>query len=231
MKEGTQLIVRVLCGDAEDTVIIAGAHALNDRAKVLGLKSSVVTFPDLRQEPTTDLNRKRINECKLQLPLLDSSSRLYLCGHGDWQTQCVGGVPPKIMAGVLYEFGLRTVGLISIISCFAGGHGSDAAVHRVSFSTHSFASQFHKRLGKFGVYCVVFARTEKMAVVTDETAEVYARCLEYKGKASEIIGRKVTKTVTDGQGERSFVQPAITATQTKVGFNWQNGEQVMFWRR
>jgi hypothetical protein len=228
----SQLIVRVLRGNAEDRVIIDGAHAINDKAKARGLRSSVVTFPDLLRDDvrTDELNRKRKNELSMQLPLLTPESRLYIFGHGDWRFKTVGGVTAQVMARVLRADGLRSVELVSIISCFGAGHGADAASKLVAFSTETFASEFHKCLGADpgGVKCIVFARAEAMQVITEKTAGEIAKMLNYRQNPTNLIGRKLIATKIDD--ENMLIRPARFAQNTKVGFRWENGKSVAFLR-
>jgi hypothetical protein len=77
------------------------------------------------------------------LAALTELSRLYLVGHGSWQTQTVAGWRGLQIARWLQDvLGLATVNTISLVSCGAARDADSLSMLRLSKSIDSFASHF-----------------------------------------------------------------------------------------
>jgi hypothetical protein len=99
---------------------------------------------------------------------LDTESRLYLWGHGNWAACTLGGASPGQVAGLLLDHGLQPVSVISLIACNLGADSDYANPQRVlpdSPGIISFANELMQHLGAGwckkhkSVQTVLYART------------------------------------------------------------------------
>jgi hypothetical protein len=81
------------------------------------------------------------------LPQVNETWRLYICGHGTWQTASCGDVRGQEMAKLLLEGGLREVGLISLVACRGAYECKNAELYS---QPKSDLPGHDRRLGRFG---------------------------------------------------------------------------------
>jgi hypothetical protein len=139
---------------------------------------------------------------RLYLRLLTKESRLYLLGHGDWQSQTLGG----FTAGHVCEYlrGLKAVGLISCLGCASAR--TEADEHRINLSNQSFVSKLHRLLW-------VDEDGPKLKTV------MYGRVHKVLAE-SGAVGKKTGDTVRSSLHHRAA---------SKVRFYWDGDTQKAEW--
>ncbi len=149
---------------------------------------------------------------------MEGQSRVYLQGHGDWQSQKIADWGADFTVDFLVGAGLPAVKVVSILACEAGRDLGTANDTRVANSADSFASKFHARLrAKHGISTVVYARV--FCVVPIGPA---AR--DYFGLSKTSMGRKATSDEDDDVDNSEFGR-----TKSKLRFEWVGGQQVRTW--
>jgi hypothetical protein len=207
-----QAVVGLVVGDDEGTyqnVLAIMSHA----ATYFGEKGHTAacffdTTKPVEQHLSTKAIKKNQDFAKLKetMKTLTRLSRLYIVGHGDWQSQRIASWNAKEVAKLLVTAGMPKVRTISLVACQAGRNmdGSDL----VKGSANSFGSQFHKVLSKeYKIKTVVYARVHKVRT--------------YKEGAAEQ-GRKLTRSDTQEVGVHH-------QEQSKKKFYWSSGKQVEEW--
>jgi hypothetical protein len=211
-----QLIVQFLTGDPSDQVIKCSAKALNKKAKNHGLKSHLVSVPCGTGQLGGIKDYLIVRELKHELKKLTHLSRLYIQGHGSWQTQRVGNWSPEETANCLVNCGLPEVDLISILACEAGRDLGTANNARLDTSADSYASNFHAHLWtEHKLKIKVFARVFSVGLFNSNIT--YA---SPQDKASKF-GTKYTFNedgLIDGNDRKRAA--------SKVLFDWVDGKQV-----
>jgi hypothetical protein len=119
-------------------------------------------------------------------------TRLTIFGHGDPGSQTVGGRSPGALAFDLkYDFGLRRVGKISLVACYAGGNYDRDQRECLN---DSFADRFHRALLLLEVLpAYLTARTGAMTTKHNEEGKVERRV--YAGDELLRKGAAMTKFV------------------------------------
>ncbi|MGH7154806.1 MAG: hypothetical protein ACREF3_12840 [Acetobacteraceae bacterium] len=128
---------------------------------------------------------------------------------------------------------LRAVGLVSVTGCYMGGHGLDQTGTRVmaGLTTNTFGEHLHTGLCQYGVITTLFARTESVAVITQEDL---AALMEEKGRTDLLthpilvdqVGRKVIASETRNNAEKAIPRTTVKKLPqgTKIRFDWVNGK-------
>jgi hypothetical protein len=143
-----QLIVQFLSGDTSDKLIKDNAVAIDKRANVQGLKSHIVTLPCGSGTIGGIKDHFRLKALQHELKKLTGQSRLYVQGHGDWQSQKVADWGAHFTADYLVACGMPAVKVISILACEAARDRGTSNDVRVAGSADSFASKFHSGFAK-----------------------------------------------------------------------------------
>jgi hypothetical protein len=205
-----QLIVLFLTGGPGDQAIIDNSKGLQAKAKEEGIPSHEVKFLGLSTSTgiigaVKDWSGKK--NIKHEMGKLTGQSRVYLQGHGGWQSQKLGGWGPEWVAAGLVGTGMPAVKLISILGCNLGRDlGANGA--RVANSANSFASIFHKSLKEdHNMEIDVYARTYSLTVLPKSFGT-------NKGKKETVDD---TDTWLGGR------------THSKLLFRWEGGVQKRYW--
>lgn len=209
-----QLIIQFLTGDSSDALIKLNAKALQKHAEDTGLKSHIVTLLGSSGLFSGIVDSFRVKALKHELAKLTSQSRVYLQGHGDWQSQKIADWGPTFSADFLVAAGLSAAKVVSILACEAARDLGTANDCRVANSTSSYASKFHARL------------REKHGIET----EVYARvhCVAIGNKKVGPVGHKGTFN-DDDVWEGWNVGQGGKRTESKIRFYWSGGVQQRQW--
>ena len=224
-----QLILAALTG-TEDHVIKNGADALKYKAdredKVFTIDN--IQFKVRKNGQVDKYDQEDIKEC---IKDLKGKCRLYICGHGNWQNQLVGGWDGHTWALVLKLWGLETIDLISVVGCNSA-RGADAAPgalavdeFRLDHSVGSFGAIFHQEL----------AKTHNLPNIPNEKrieTRVRARILTVStateagvNKApEEHVGKKVTSERLSVD-EKNYGPSIYKRPNSKIEFYWENGQQ------
>lgn len=207
-----QLIIQFLEGGADDHTITRGSEALNKRGIALGIFSRVVSMTKSGGMFRT-FSKAAEGKLTEAMAHMKRSSRIYLRGHGDWESQKIGAWGPHDVADLLARCGLPQVAVISITGCELGRDKGTANDARIGASVNSFASRFHLRLGaKHGIYTVVMARVYCVGIGNPE---------EEAGKP-DLWGKKFTfNDEDDWEGHAKGHDRA----HSKVKFTWEDGRQ------
>lgn len=215
-----QVIALCLTLEAKDEVIRRSAELLAQRAEADGLACKVCVLPI--PGDTARANDVRVLTCGQALGELTQDSRLYLHGHGSWQEQLLGGLPPNAAADLLVAHGFGAAAVISLLGCRLarpvelGGTGS------LLESTDSFAARFHARLKtRHGIRTVVHARTGDVAIHDPDQADLYPEFAHAELKP----GAKLAWDGVDGQTIPMLHQPS----HTKIAYAWVGETQVRSW--
>jgi hypothetical protein len=202
-----QLIMQFLNG-VGDGQIWYDTNALEWRAQVKGVKSHTVTvrigaWGRTAQKISADLLGRK-------MPKLTASSRIYLNGHGDWQSQTLGGATVYDVANLLGPFNLPNGILISILGCELARDMSSTGYGLIGHSVDCFASNLHLLLGEDkGLEAIVFARVQEAGVAL-------------KGK------QRGRKTIWLGP-EESGLPCEFKLEKSKVCYWWDGGQQRRGW--
>jgi hypothetical protein len=158
-KPDRQLIIQFLTG-VGDGQVWQDTNALEWRAAVRGVKSHTVT---MRAGGMSRRARKTAwSLFGRKVPKLTASSRIYLNGHGDWQSQTLGHASAEEVADLLGNLNLPDDILISVIGCELARDLSSPGYGLIGNSVDSFASNLHRLLAeKFDLEAFVFARVQE----------------------------------------------------------------------
>lgn len=211
-KYPSQVIVQFLEGDPADHTITRGSTALDKHGKDLGITSVVVP---MRKSGGLFRNFSKHDKQALAraMSLINTASRVYLRGHGDWESQKIGAWSANDVADVLAECGMPAVSVVSVTGCELGRDKGTANASRIGASVNSFGSHFHRRLGdKHGIYTVVYARVFCVGIGNPEE----------EADNPGTWGKKFTFNAKDkweGHAEGS------DRAHSKVKFFWEDGRQ------
>ncbi|WP_347986586.1 hypothetical protein [Methylomonas sp. AM2-LC] len=213
-----QLIIQFLCGDSSDKLITDNAKAINNRAISKGLKSHIVTLPMWNGFFGNITGHFQLKSLKHELSKLTSKSRVYIQGHGDWQSQKVADWTADFSVDFLVGCGLPAVKMVSILACEAGRDLGSANDIRVTNSADSYGSKFHKRMfTKHGLKIEVYARVYCVVPIGPAAQSVF-------GLDKDQLGRKATSDENDDAMLSQYGR-----TKSKLRFYWLNGQQVREW--
>lgn len=213
-----QLIIEFLSGDPSDKLIMDNAKAMDKRARSAGLKSHIVTLPCGSGLAGRVKDHFRLKSLQHELGKLTDSSRVYIQGHGDWQSQKVADWGAHFSADYLVACGLPAVKMISILACEAARDRGTSNQDRIAQSADSYASKFHKRLyEKHKLETIVAART--LCVVP-----LGPLALKGLGIGKEHSGRKMTSDEND-----DAYKSVHKRTESKLVFSVKGGQQVREW--
>jgi len=225
-KYDRQLIIQFLTGDPGDALIKNNARALDKKARNSGLKSTIVTMPY-----KTGV-KHFFNALKTfrNLTKVTATSRVYLQGHGNWQTQKLGNWDGIAVADEIGQ-DLQAVKTISILGCNLGRDLGTAGTCRVAHSADSFASKFHARIrSNFGIETVVYARVESLGVISPWQREINS------ADAQQVVGEDLDEDddFKPWVGKKyTFTPDGTTAvhkqTKSKLMYWWENGQQKRAW--
>jgi hypothetical protein len=163
-KYPSQLIIQFLEGDPGDAAITNGSEALKKHGSDLGISTTLVTVRKSGNMFRT-FSKKDVATLQEAMGSINTHSRVYVRGHGDWQSQKIGAWGPHDVADLLAECGMPAVAVVSVTGCELGRDKGTAKDARIGNSVNSFASKFHKRLGeKHGIRTKVYARVFCVAV-------------------------------------------------------------------
>jgi hypothetical protein len=147
---------------------------------------------------------------------LGPDSRLYLVGHGDWESQKVGYLSGPTMAKFLFAYGLRHARVISIVACEAGRDlqkrtlPSRSQQGLLATSANSFASKFHYALNvTHDLNIDVVARTREVAALPSGYGKHVGRLVspDDDGIVKHWLdGSKVRFTMKGGKQVRETVE-------------------------
>jgi hypothetical protein len=153
---------------------------------------------------------------KKKLSTLTDRSRVYLDGHGNWQTQCLGGWKWKQVADLLGECGMPAVREVSILGCQLGRDLGTSDDERVSHSVNCFASRFHHRL------------REKWSIETVVHARIFITSTFDSGHAPHRwnVGQNIT---FNEDGDYDGAASARRRPHSKRVFYWEQGVQKVEW--
>lgn len=206
-----QLILRCECGNGvDDKQVTSVAEQIERRSAALGLidRKTTKTVPLVLKRPQTVAQIANVFPLLFKPPA--ARPRVYVVGHGNWQSQTIGGFAPEAIAPLINE-GFRLAGapapgtVVSVVGCqLARDLGSPGYGSLAANSVDSFAGKLHKLLEDKGL--VVFAR-------------VYNVTAYYAGPNA---GRKTVRPVKGGDLVHH-------APNSKVMFAWEGGVQVRRW--
>ena len=193
-----QVLLVFLSGD-DDQAVIQACQSLVIKAQKQGLQSPTYI--------ASKLNPALIAETIKQLP---KPWRLYLCGHGSFVNQTMGGYTPQRLASYLACCGLsyNLPAIISLIGCRMA-LGIDQSITRIeqTASDRSFTGTLHRLMGgKHHIQTPMFGRTMLVLVAPDTLPDVHNR------------------------GQKSTVPPGsrvgvISQSFSKVVFYWEGSMQ------
>lgn len=196
-----QTIVQAL----PDGAIQRGSELLAAKAAAANVSTIVVDFP-LPGDPERPAKMAALSNA---IRPLTAESRLYVRGHGSWQSQTVGGVDAQTWAKTLLDAGLPRVRLISIGACQAGRDLGTSDACRILNSADSFASKFHAFLREMAQYeLIVYAR-------------IYAVRVRSGTQGGASIGQKHTGGPEIGSENKR--------PKSKLRFSWNGGRQRREW--
>jgi hypothetical protein len=217
MAYSKQIIVQFLEG-VGDTEIKDGSQAMNTRAANAGLSSSVVSVRASSSLLHT-FSQKDKDVLTNAFNNFPTDSRVYIRGHGDWESQKVGRWSADKVADFLVECGMPAVRLISITGCELGRDKGSANDTRVRTSMNSFASKFHVRLKKkHKIKTVVYARIYCVGVA-----------LASQGHDPGDVGMKGTFN-KDDDWETWDEGAGRNRVHSKLKFYWDGNTQKRVWR-
>lgn len=217
-KYTNQLIIQFLSGVGDD-VITDHEEALNNKAYfkhdgeltsqtiTLTPRFMQMTINNVGEDPTL---AEGIREA---VGKMTNNTRVYLCGHGDWVTQTLGGFSMGFVASVLNLCQAPNDSVISVVGCQLARDKRLAAYGKLcSNSINSFGSKLHQRMwSKYQKKYVLFARTYNVGVYPD----------------GKIGGRKLiflADTLTPKVEDQREKHP-----KSKVMFCWAGDTQVRRW--
>jgi hypothetical protein len=202
-----QLIIQFLTavGDGE---IWKDTNALEYRAAVKGVKSHTVTMRPGRM--SLRAFNKAHNLFDRKVPKLTASSRIYLTGHGDWQSQTLGDASAEMVAKLLGDFNLPDNIRISVMGCELARDLSSPGYGLIGNSVDSFASNLHRLLHEnFGLKAIVFARVQEGGTETKG---------ENRGRKGAWLGP-----------EDSGLPFEFKVEKSKVCYWWEGDQQRRGW--
>jgi hypothetical protein len=154
-----QLLVAFLTGRG-DAAVVDNAEALQEKF-LLSQGSNYVKGSTDRilfdANAAPEWNWDALEKLRAALGKLTRWSRVYIVGHGDWRSQCVGDYDGKLVAHLLWNCGMPQIDHITVAACSAArttaddGTGSTAGSARegsVRNSSESFTANLHYYLGK-----------------------------------------------------------------------------------
>jgi hypothetical protein len=164
----SQVIINLLTGTT-DGAIASGTAALHKKfkqdAKTNGYPAQIVTLKLSDKVALLNGGESATDELGQTVSLaqaivgITSDTRLYIRGHGDWQTQTVAGWTRPEVAQLLAVRGLIAGTLINVTACNAGKDSNASGTTRVTSSMDSFAAQLHRSLKTpHNLECMVTAR-------------------------------------------------------------------------
>lgn len=214
-KYDKQLIIEFLNGHG-DTVIQDNAKALQIRGASSGLSSPIVT---LRPSAFGRMLANAVGLSKLKdaMKHLTTESRVYLQGHGDWQSQKLADWDAAQTAAILCGAGMPAVKTVSVLGCELGRDQGTANDVRVSNSADSYGLKLHKILkDSYGIETVVRAR-------------IYCVGLGNSGWAASTPDRWGRKIAFDEDDKYDSWAQAHKRTESTIVFYWDNGVQRRKW--
>jgi hypothetical protein len=201
-----QLIIQFLNG-CEDNVITESTKALEEMAVAKEVESYTATVRYWNQGRSMSVDPS-LEWLKEKATKLTDSSRVYLDGHGKWQSQTMGGVRAGIIVDLLGDLKLPQEILISILGCETARDWSSEGYGLIGQSVNCFASQLHEQLKRYhSVEAIVFARVQVTGTRT----------------WGELRGHKGVKTKED-DGPLTF-----KLEKSKVVYWWEDGKQRRGW--
>lgn len=208
-----QVVLEYLMPGA-DSIITSGTDSIIAGSKVKGIET--VRVPMLAGGTTTIKdNNARIAQAVDQI---DGPFRLYLRGHGEWQSMTLGGravreVVRDVQSLLTNPSVRENCQVISITGCqLALSKKSNGS----GTSTNSFAKMFHKLIGASEEMkrVPVFARTVTVSVVTAEIAAITSTTKE---RSHLVEGTKMTGDISDN----------FKKAGTKLVYYWVGDRQMM----
>ncbi len=181
-KYDRQLIIVFLTG-GDDQLIVDNAKALNEKKHKDPLESEIVS---LRQGhavmveggsagfDSDDVERlKKAMKGELEIgQAITTKSRIYLQGHGDWQSQKLACWNANSVARLLKHVDLPALDNLNVLGCELARDAGTANHARISNSIDSFASNLHRRLrDPEGVCVTLFARPYRTGVASQEVTD------------------------------------------------------------
>jgi hypothetical protein len=184
------------------------ASAFSDKAATGGVQNTVVELgvASLLEEYVDD---KDVAKVKAAFAKIVTPWRLYLTGHGEWESQTLGGWTAKGVIALLKRAGLPAVDMVSVTGCGLGRDKGKAGEHRIAASVDSFAGKVHGMLqSECGVATVLHARV-------------------YDVRTAQGVGSKFTGNAP-GYGLPD-VGSVHKRDYSKLTFKWVDGRQRRFW--
>jgi hypothetical protein len=164
-----------------------------------------------------DWNWDALRQLRAALGKLTRWSRVYIVGHGDWRSQCVGDYDGKLVAHLLWNNGLPQIDHITVVACSGarttaddgtGSSAGSAREGRVRNSNESFTANLHYYLGSsHKIKLVVYGYTFSVST--------------YK-LGDKDVGQKLT--TPDGAQVGAHRRP-----HSKKKYYWKGSKQMWEW--
>ena len=218
-KYDKQLVVEFQTGGADPIIVNSSIELAKAFSKLKGIPGlSTVTSWNSNDVigPAAGSNWTAMRSA---MDELSDESRVYLNGHGDWESQTISGLGPKDVAKLLFLTKMPSVKTLCVTACGLGRLKTKKGL--IFNSVSSFATKLHAKLKEdYYIRCEVHAYVLDMGVYTQDTLDKFGM-----SDQKLILGRKYTsrEEVVDGKAHHGAV---FHRQQSKIILSWAGNKQV-----